>query len=142
MRVRGESRVQLRAIGVIPSRDWFGFAVKESTGLTSVGDIARKRFPLRLSLREQRDHSVHLVLDQVLQAHGFSLSDITQLVVSVPPPYLRMIDHGVFAGDRSSHLTSVSYQMALAAFAPDALFDVKQAPERVSGEIGAFCAAA
>ncbi len=71
---------------------------------------------------------------------GVPLSDITQLVVSVPPPYLRMIDHGVVTGDRSSHLTSVSYQMALAAFAPDALFDLRQAPERVSGEIGAFMA--
>jgi 2-methylcitrate dehydratase PrpD len=30
--------------------------------------------------------------------------------------------------------------MALATFVPDALFDVKQAPERVSGEIGAFIA--
>jgi 2-methylcitrate dehydratase PrpD len=28
----------------------------------------------------------------------------------------------------------------LAAFAPDALFDLKQAPEQVSGEIGAFMA--
>jgi len=51
-----------------------------------------------------------------------------------------MIDHGVVAGDRSSHLTSVSYQMALAAFAPDVMLDVKQGPERVSGEIGAFLA--
>jgi 2-methylcitrate dehydratase PrpD len=71
---------------------------------------------------------------------GVSPSEMTQLVVSVPPPYLRMIDHGVVPGDRASHLTSVSYQMALAAFAPDALFDVKQAPERVSGEIGSFMA--
>jgi len=51
-----------------------------------------------------------------------------------------MIDHGVVAGDRASHLTSVSYQMALAALAPDALFDLRQTPERVSGEIGAFMA--
>jgi len=51
-----------------------------------------------------------------------------------------MIDHGVVTGDRASHLTSMSYQMALAALAPDALFDVKQSPERVSGEIGAFMA--
>ncbi len=70
--------IPVRTIGVIPSRDWFGFAVKESTGLTSVGDIGRKHFPLRVSLREQRDHSVHLVLEQVLQEHGFSLSDITE----------------------------------------------------------------
>ena len=31
-----------------------------------------------------------------------------------------MIDHGVTAGDRFSHLTSVQYQMAVAALAPDA----------------------
>jgi len=71
---------------------------------------------------------------------GVRPSDMTQLAVFVPPPYLRMIDHGVVPGGRSSHLTSVSYQMALAALAPDALFDVKQAPERVSGEIGSFMA--
>src|SRR5438309_181771 len=71
---------------------------------------------------------------------GIAPSDMTQLAVSVPPAYLRLIDHGVAPGDRSSHLTSVSYQMALAAFAPDALFDAKQVPERVSGEIGAFMA--
>jgi len=66
--------------------------------------------------------------------------EMTQLAVSVPPPYLRMIDHGVVAGDRASHLTSVSYQMALAALAPGALLDVRHSPERVSGEIGAFMA--
>ncbi len=78
-------------------------------------------------------------LKEIIEA-GVSPSEMTQLAVSVPPPYLRMIDHGVVAGDRASHLTSVSYQIALAAFAPDALFDVKQAPERVSGEMGAFMA--
>src|SRR5881396_2824149 len=76
-------------------------------------------------------------LKEIIEA-GVPPSEMTGLVVSVPPPYLRMIDHEVVAGDRASHLTSVSYQMALAALAPDALFDVKQVPERVSGEIGAF----
>ena len=75
-----------------------------------------------------------------IAADGVSPAAMKELVVSVPSPYLRMIDHGIVPGDRASHLTSVSYQMALAAFAPDALFDVKQVPERVSGEIGAFMA--
>ncbi len=70
--------IPVRAIGVIPSRDWFGFAVNASTGLKSLGDIKEQHFPLRVSLRGQRDHSVHLVVDQVLQAHGFSLSDIVE----------------------------------------------------------------
>jgi len=68
----------VRAISVIPSRDWLGFAVNGSTGLTSLADIKARRFPLRVSLRAQRDHSVHLVVDQVLKVHGFSLSDIIE----------------------------------------------------------------
>jgi 2-methylcitrate dehydratase PrpD len=39
-----------------------------------------------------------------------------------------MIDHGVIAGDRASHLTSVQYAMATAALAPEMAFDVQQAP--------------
>jgi 2-methylcitrate dehydratase PrpD len=78
-------------------------------------------------------------LKELVEA-GVPPSDMTRLVVSVPPSHLRMINHGVAPGDRASHLTSASYQIALAAFAPDALFDLKQAPERVSGEIGAFMA--
>src|SRR5258707_8219980 len=58
---------------------------------------------------------------------GVLPSEMTELVVSVPPPYLRMIDHGVFPGDRPSHLSSVAYQMALAAFAPEGALDVKEA---------------
>jgi 2-methylcitrate dehydratase PrpD len=78
-------------------------------------------------------------LKEIIEA-GVPPSGMTQLVVSVPSPYLRMIDHGVVTGDRSSHLTSVSYQLALSAFAPDVLFDVKQTPERVSDEMGGFMA--
>ena len=39
---------------------------------------------------------------------------------AVLPPHLKMIDHGVVAGDRASHLTSVQYCMAVAALAPGA----------------------
>ena len=69
---------------------------------------------------------------------GVAPSEMTNLAVSVPPPHLRMIDHGIVPRDRASHLTSVAYQMALAAFTPDAALDVKQAPNAVSEEIGNF----
>ena len=36
------------------------------------------------------------------------------------PPHLKMIDHGVVAGDRASFLTSVQYHVAMAALMPDA----------------------
>ena len=69
---------------------------------------------------------------------GVSPSEMTGLVVSVPPPYLRMIDHGVVPGDRASHLTSVGYQMALAAFAPEGALDAKEAPKAISEKIRIF----
>jgi 2-methylcitrate dehydratase PrpD len=71
---------------------------------------------------------------------GVQPSDMTQLIVSVPPPYLQMIDHGFVAGERASYLTSVSYQMALVALHPDATIDVRQTPESVPAEIRAFVA--
>jgi 2-methylcitrate dehydratase PrpD len=52
-------------------------------------------------------------------AEGVAPASITGVSAAVLPPHQRMIDHGVTAGDRFSHLTSVQYQMALAALAPD-----------------------
>ena len=66
----------LRAIVVIPSGDQLAFAVTGATGLTSLADIRERRFPLKVSLRGQQDHSVHLVVKEVLSAAGFSLDDI------------------------------------------------------------------
>jgi 2-methylcitrate dehydratase PrpD len=71
---------------------------------------------------------------------GVPPSAMASLSVGVPPLTVKMIDHGVVPGERSSYLTSVPYQMALAAFAPDASRDVSHAPEAVSGEIGGFMA--
>jgi TRAP-type uncharacterized transport system substrate-binding protein len=70
------SAIPLRAITVISSPDQLVFAVTERTGLKSLHDIRERRFPLRVSLRGQKDHSVHLVVKEVLSAAGFSLDDI------------------------------------------------------------------
>jgi 2-methylcitrate dehydratase PrpD len=63
---------------------------------------------------------------------GIAVADITAISVSVLPPHLKMIDHGVRAGDRASHLTSLPYQMAVAALQPQAQLDVAQAPAEIS----------
>jgi TRAP-type uncharacterized transport system substrate-binding protein len=68
--------IAVRAIAVIPSFDQLVLGVAEKTGLKSLQDIREKRYPLRVSVRGQRDHSVHLVVDEVLSAAGFSLQDI------------------------------------------------------------------
>ena len=61
-------------------------------------------------------------------ASGVAPAAIDAIAVSVPPPHLKMIDHGVVAGDRASHLTSVQFAMAAAALAPEMAFDVQQTP--------------
>jgi len=61
-------------------------------------------------------------------ASGVAPAAIDEIAVSVPPPHLKMIDHGVVAGDRASHLTSVQFAMAAAALAPEMAFDVQQTP--------------
>jgi NMT1-like family len=71
-----KSPIPLRAITVIPSPDQLAFAVTERIGLKSLRDIRDRRFPLRVSIRGQMDHSLHLVVKEVLSVAGFSLDDV------------------------------------------------------------------
>ena len=66
----------LPAITVIPSRDWLGFAVTEVSGITSLADIKRRRYPLRVSLKAQMEHTIHLYTDALFNAYGFCRDDI------------------------------------------------------------------
>ena len=68
--------IPLRVITVIPSPDQLAFAVTEKTGLRSLREIRERRYPLRVSMRGQRDHALHPIIDEVLAAAGFSLDDI------------------------------------------------------------------
>jgi len=68
--------IPLRSIAVLPSSDQMLFAVKQETGLKSIADIRERRFPLKVSLRGQPDHSLHIIVNHVLSAAGFSLDDI------------------------------------------------------------------
>lgn len=68
--------IPLRVIAVLPSLDSMLFAVKQETGLKSFGDIRECKFPLRVSLRAQTDHSLHVIVNHVLAVAGFSLDDI------------------------------------------------------------------
>jgi TRAP-type uncharacterized transport system substrate-binding protein len=68
--------IPLRAITIIPSPDQLAFAVTERTGVNSLREIRERRLPLRVSLRGQRDHALHPVVNEVLAAAGFSLDDV------------------------------------------------------------------
>jgi TRAP-type uncharacterized transport system substrate-binding protein len=74
-------RLPLRAIAVFPSYDVMGFAVHESTGISSLSQIKRDRFPLKVSIRSfdkaaRKDDSTMFTVAEVLRAAGFALEDI------------------------------------------------------------------
>ncbi|MGB6323594.1 MAG: MmgE/PrpD family protein [Xanthobacteraceae bacterium] len=52
---------------------------------------------------------------------GVAAAEISEITAHVPPPHLKMIDHGIHPGNRASFLTSLPYQMAMMALHPDAM---------------------
>jgi TRAP-type uncharacterized transport system substrate-binding protein len=73
---KDKAPIALRAITIIPSPDQLAFAVSEKIDVKSLHDIRERRLPLRVSLRGQRDHALHPVVNEVLAAAEFSLDDI------------------------------------------------------------------
>jgi 2-methylcitrate dehydratase PrpD len=71
---------------------------------------------------------------------GVAQESMTEVHASVLPPHLKMIDHGVVAGDRASYLTSLPYCMAVAAVAPQLAYEVQQSPPELSPAIRDFMA--
>ena len=69
---------------------------------------------------------------------GVAPAAMDEIRVSVLPPHLKMIDHGVVDGDRASYLTSLPYCMAAAAIAPEMAFEVQQAPPQLPAAVRAF----
>jgi TRAP-type uncharacterized transport system substrate-binding protein len=74
-------RYPLRAIAVFPSHDVFGFAVHESTGITSLTQIKKERFPLKLSTRrvvhgDPKANSTMFTVMAALRSAGFTLADV------------------------------------------------------------------
>ena len=74
-------RYPLRAVAVFPSHDVVAFAVHESTGITSLSQIKRERFPLKLSTRRVdplalRENSTVFTVAAVMGSAGFSFADI------------------------------------------------------------------
>ena len=68
--------LDLRILGNYPSMDRFVIAIKKGLGLTSLHDIKKARYPLRISLREDPTHSTLVLVDQLLAFHGMSIEGI------------------------------------------------------------------
>jgi TRAP-type uncharacterized transport system substrate-binding protein len=50
--------------------------VHPRTGIRSLADIKAKRYPLRVSVREDPTHSTLVLIEQAFALHGFALKDI------------------------------------------------------------------
>ncbi|OGA20180.1 MAG: hypothetical protein A3H32_02890 [Betaproteobacteria bacterium RIFCSPLOWO2_02_FULL_63_19] len=72
--------------------------------------------------------------------NGVAAAGIAAINAQVLPPTLKMVNHGIVSGERSSHLTSLPYQLACIALARESMLEIAQAPASVSEEIRAFMA--
>jgi TRAP-type uncharacterized transport system substrate-binding protein len=66
----------LRIIASYPSWDRFVFAVHPRAGIRSLADIKAKKYPLKVSVREDPTHSTLVLIEQAFALHGFKLTDI------------------------------------------------------------------
>jgi TRAP-type uncharacterized transport system substrate-binding protein len=72
-----KKKIPLRAIGVFPTWDRLIFAVRKQSGLQSIEDIKKRKYPLRISTRRKGKLQTTLyVIAEILKAYGLSLSEI------------------------------------------------------------------
>ena len=71
-----QTPLPVRIIASYPSWDRFVMAFHPRTGIRSVADIKAKKYPLRVSVREDPTHSTIVLIDQIFALHGFKLTDI------------------------------------------------------------------
>ena len=102
-----------------------------------LGDVALHQVSFKPWCAARQTMAATQALKEIL-ADGVAARDIIQVEATVLSPHQRMIDHGVTAGDRFSHLTSVQYQMALAALAPADVYNLGGPAGAISPELAAF----
>ncbi|HJU62583.1 MAG TPA: hypothetical protein VJ864_11100, partial [Candidatus Binatia bacterium] len=66
----------VRVLANYPSWDRYVHVIHPRTGLKSLAEIKQKKYPLRLSIREDATHSTRVLLDQTLAIYGFTLADL------------------------------------------------------------------
>jgi TRAP-type uncharacterized transport system substrate-binding protein len=66
----------VRTLAVIPSHDCLLFAVRKEYEIAKLEDIAARRIPLRIAMRGQSDHCVHLMFEHIAACAGFSIEQL------------------------------------------------------------------
>jgi TRAP-type uncharacterized transport system substrate-binding protein len=86
----------VRVVANYPSWDRALFMVHGRTGIRSIKDIKDKKYPLKVSVREDPTHSTHALIDQAFGLHGFALKDVVgwggKLVLCGSPMDRRRLD--------------------------------------------------
>jgi 2-methylcitrate dehydratase PrpD len=105
----------------------FAIAPNAAVLADGFGELAIQQVSYKPWCAARQTMAATQALKEVL-AGGVEPDSIVRVGVAVLPPHLKMIDHGVTAGDRFSHLTSVSYQMAVAAVSPGDAYGLTPGP--------------
>jgi 2-methylcitrate dehydratase PrpD len=77
---------------------------------------------------------------QTLLGRGIGPDAVNKVQVRVPPSYAGMISTRAEAGARISTIVSVAHQLALAALAPDALYDIDRSAPKMDAAVAQFAA--
>jgi TRAP-type uncharacterized transport system substrate-binding protein len=91
-----KQKLPVRVVASYPSWDRFVLMVHPRTGLRSIADLKDKRYPLKVSVREDPTHSTLVLIDQLFALHGFSLADLQswggKLMLCGSPSDVRRLD--------------------------------------------------
>lgn len=72
-----KKKIPLRAIGVFPTWDRLIFAVRKDSGIQSLEDIKKHKYPLRISTRRRGKLATTIyAIEEVLKAYGMSYREI------------------------------------------------------------------
>ncbi len=66
----------VRVVASYPSWDRFVYLIHPRTGITSLAQVKERRYPLKMSIREEKNHSTRVLIDQTLALYGFTLADL------------------------------------------------------------------
>jgi TRAP-type uncharacterized transport system substrate-binding protein len=74
----GSGPLPVRVVFSYPSWDRFVVALHPRTGLDSLAQVRERRYPLRVSIREDATHSTRVLVDQLLALYGYSLDELRE----------------------------------------------------------------
>jgi 2-methylcitrate dehydratase PrpD len=107
--------------------------------MTGDGALAFSQVSFKPWCAARQSMAATQALREVLDT-GVAAGDVSEIAAHVLPPHLKMIDHGVKPGDRASYLTSLPYQLAVAALQPAQRADLNLAADMPLQSLQAFMA--